>query len=306
MGALSITGLPGIKPDFEPLVPSARPGAEHQLLPAPRPAGPDARERGVRPVGRRPHRRGHRVRGPGHGRRGLPRAGAERRRLLPAAARILPAGPGDLRPVRRAARLRRGDLRVRPARRVLRRHPVRLPARHHHLRQGHDQRVRAARRDDRVGPAGRAVPAAAPTGSRTASPSAATRSPARSPWPTSTSSSARTSTVTSGTTRRRSGPTWSGCSTCRSSATSAATATSTASSWSRTRRPRRPSTTTSPSGCCAGFLSKALFDAGLYCRADDRGDPVVQLAPPLICDETHFAEIEQILRTVLTEAWTRI
>ena len=31
-----------------------------------------------------------------------------------------------------------------------------------------------------------------------------------------------------------------------------------------------------------GFLSKALFDAGLYCRADDRGDPVIQLAPPLI------------------------
>ena len=55
-----------------------------------------------------------------------------------------------------------------------------------------------------------------------------------------------------------------------------------------------------------GFLSKALFDAGLYCRADDRGDPVVQLAPPLICDEAHFAEIEQILRAVLTEAWTRL
>ncbi len=55
-----------------------------------------------------------------------------------------------------------------------------------------------------------------------------------------------------------------------------------------------------------GFLSKALFDAGLYCRADDRGDPVVQIAPPLICDESHFAEIEQILRAVLTEAWTRI
>jgi adenosylmethionine-8-amino-7-oxononanoate aminotransferase len=55
-----------------------------------------------------------------------------------------------------------------------------------------------------------------------------------------------------------------------------------------------------------GFLSKALFDAGLYCRADDRGDPVIQLAPPLICDESQFAEIEQILRTVLTEAWTHI
>jgi adenosylmethionine-8-amino-7-oxononanoate aminotransferase len=51
-----------------------------------------------------------------------------------------------------------------------------------------------------------------------------------------------------------------------------------------------------------GFLSKALFDAGLYCRADDRGDPVVQLAPPLVCDQAHFDEIEQILRSVLTEA----
>jgi adenosylmethionine-8-amino-7-oxononanoate aminotransferase len=55
-----------------------------------------------------------------------------------------------------------------------------------------------------------------------------------------------------------------------------------------------------------GFLSKALFDNGLYCRADDRGDPVVQLAPPLICDETHFAEMEQILRSVLSEAWSHI
>ena len=55
-----------------------------------------------------------------------------------------------------------------------------------------------------------------------------------------------------------------------------------------------------------GFLSKALFDAGLYCRADDRGDPVIQLSPPLVCDQSHFDEMEQILRTVLTEAWTRL
>ncbi|MFD7007692.1 aspartate aminotransferase family protein [Rhodococcus jostii] len=53
-----------------------------------------------------------------------------------------------------------------------------------------------------------------------------------------------------------------------------------------------------------GFLSTALFDAGLYCRADDRGDPVIQLAPPLICGQTEFDEIEHILRSVLTEAWT--
>ncbi|AZS42939.1 putative aminotransferase [Microbacterium oleivorans] len=51
-----------------------------------------------------------------------------------------------------------------------------------------------------------------------------------------------------------------------------------------------------------GFLSKALFDAGLYCRADDRGDPVIQLAPPLTMGPAEFDEIEGILRTVLTEA----
>ena len=55
-----------------------------------------------------------------------------------------------------------------------------------------------------------------------------------------------------------------------------------------------------------GFLSKALFDGGLYCRADDRGDPVVQLAPPLGCDQGHFDEIESILRSVLTTAWTKL
>jgi len=55
-----------------------------------------------------------------------------------------------------------------------------------------------------------------------------------------------------------------------------------------------------------GFLSKALFEAGLYCRADDRGDPVIQLSPPLICDQSHFDEMEQILRSVLTEAWARL
>jgi adenosylmethionine-8-amino-7-oxononanoate aminotransferase len=55
-----------------------------------------------------------------------------------------------------------------------------------------------------------------------------------------------------------------------------------------------------------GFLSQALFDAGLICRADDRGDPVIQLAPPLTCGPEHFTEMEQILRSVLTKAWSRI
>ncbi|MUL43984.1 aspartate aminotransferase family protein [Streptomonospora sp. PA3] len=55
-----------------------------------------------------------------------------------------------------------------------------------------------------------------------------------------------------------------------------------------------------------GFLSPALFEAGLICRADDRGDPVVQLSPPLICGPEHFDEIESVLRDVLTRAWQRI
>ncbi|GAA3812125.1 aspartate aminotransferase family protein [Cellulomonas soli] len=55
-----------------------------------------------------------------------------------------------------------------------------------------------------------------------------------------------------------------------------------------------------------GFLSPALFDAGLYCRADDRGDPVIQLAPPLTCGPAEFDEIEQILHGVLSEAWSHL
>jgi len=55
-----------------------------------------------------------------------------------------------------------------------------------------------------------------------------------------------------------------------------------------------------------GFLSQALFEAGLYCRADDRGDAVVQLAPPLIVGQSEFDEIESVLRSVLTEAWNRL
>jgi adenosylmethionine-8-amino-7-oxononanoate aminotransferase len=55
-----------------------------------------------------------------------------------------------------------------------------------------------------------------------------------------------------------------------------------------------------------GFLSHALFEAGLVCRADDRGDPVIQLSPPLTCTQEHFDEMEQILRDVLTRAWTKV
>ncbi len=55
-----------------------------------------------------------------------------------------------------------------------------------------------------------------------------------------------------------------------------------------------------------GFLSGELFRRGLICRTDDRGDPIIQLSPPLIAGEEQFEEIEAILRPVLTEASERI
>jgi len=55
-----------------------------------------------------------------------------------------------------------------------------------------------------------------------------------------------------------------------------------------------------------GFLSGELYRRGLICRADDRGDPVVQLSPPLIAGPPQFEEIEAVLRPVLTEAGERM
>jgi adenosylmethionine-8-amino-7-oxononanoate aminotransferase len=55
-----------------------------------------------------------------------------------------------------------------------------------------------------------------------------------------------------------------------------------------------------------GYLSGELYRRGLICRADDRGDPVVQLSPPLIAGPEQFAEIEAVLRPVLEEATRRM
>ncbi|CAB4928493.1 unannotated protein [freshwater metagenome] len=55
-----------------------------------------------------------------------------------------------------------------------------------------------------------------------------------------------------------------------------------------------------------GYLSGALYERGLICRADDRGDPVIQFAPPLIAGPEQFEEMEAILRPVLEEASRRM
>jgi adenosylmethionine-8-amino-7-oxononanoate aminotransferase len=55
-----------------------------------------------------------------------------------------------------------------------------------------------------------------------------------------------------------------------------------------------------------GFLSKRLFEAGLICRADDRGDPVIQISPPLVAGQEEFDKIASILGEVLEEAWAEL
>ena len=55
-----------------------------------------------------------------------------------------------------------------------------------------------------------------------------------------------------------------------------------------------------------GFLSPELFKRGLICRADDRGDPVVQISPPLVAGPDEFEEIVQILGGALNEACERM
>jgi adenosylmethionine-8-amino-7-oxononanoate aminotransferase len=55
-----------------------------------------------------------------------------------------------------------------------------------------------------------------------------------------------------------------------------------------------------------GFLTPALFEAGLICRADDRGDPVIQISPPLVAGQAQFDEIVGKLGDVLTAAWDRL
>ena len=114
-GALSITGIPDAKKYFEPLVPGAHQGAEHQLLPRPAARATTSRRSAAgRPTGS-PRRSSSRAPTPS------PRSSSSRCRTPAAASRRRPgylaAGPRDLRPVRRAAGRRRDHLRLRPDRR---------------------------------------------------------------------------------------------------------------------------------------------------------------------------------------------
>ena len=78
-----------------------------------------------------------------------------------------------------------------------------------------------------------------------------------------------------------------------------------ASSSSRTRETRQTFAADECETLLRGYLSGALFEAGLICRADDRGDPVVQISPPLVATEREIDEIVGILGDVLGEAARR-
>jgi adenosylmethionine-8-amino-7-oxononanoate aminotransferase len=54
------------------------------------------------------------------------------------------------------------------------------------------------------------------------------------------------------------------------------------------------------------ILSDRLFENGMICRLDDRAEPFVQIAPPLVAGIDLFEEITEILRDGLTHAAERL
>ncbi len=84
--------------------------------------------------------------------------------------------------------------------------------------------------------------------------------------------------------------------TCRSSATCAAPASSGRSSSSRTRTTRRFDAD-ERERLLRGYMPRRCCEAGLIARADDRGDAVLQIAPPLISDDEILDEIVDKMRT---------
>jgi adenosylmethionine-8-amino-7-oxononanoate aminotransferase len=55
-----------------------------------------------------------------------------------------------------------------------------------------------------------------------------------------------------------------------------------------------------------GVLTPKLLELGLICRADDRGDPVIQLSPPLVAGPDQFDEIVAAIRTALVEGMSAL
>ncbi len=301
-GALSITGLPGLKAPFEPLVPGAHKVPNTNIYRAPlfgddpeafgRWAadqieqqilfeGPDT----VAAVFLEP----------------VQNAGG----CFPPPPGYFPARPRDLRPPRRAARLRRGHLRLRPPGHDVRLRQVRLRTGHDHLRQGHDLRLLPHRRLRHLRPlaepfykgdntflhgytfGGHPVSAAVACANLDIFERENLNQHVLDKEDAFFSTLKKLHDLPIVGDVRGNGFFY-GIELVKDKTTKE--------SFDEEETER----------VLYGFLSKALFENGLYCRADDRGDPVIQLAPPLIADQPVFDEIEQILRGTLKEAWEKL
>ena len=169
---------------------------------------------------------------------------------------------------------------------------LRVPARHHHHGQGPDLRLRPDGRRDRDRPHGRALHGGQRTCSRTASRSAAIRSSAAIAL---ANLDIFEREDLCGHVREKEGEFGrcsTACATCRSSATCAAPGYFYAIELVKDRDTKETFDDNESEELLRGFLSGELYKRGLICRADDRGDPVIQLSPPLIADTEEFEEIE--------------
>ena len=140
------------------------------------------------------------------------------------------------------------------------------------------------------------------TRSSTASPSAATRSPRPSRWPRSPPSRVRGSSSTCARTRRRSARMLESLRDIPIVGDVRGAGYFHAIELVKDRDTKETFDDDEAETLLRGFLSGELFRRGLICRADDRGDPVIQLSPPLIAGPEQFEEIEAVLRPVLEEA----
>src|SRR4029079_15467693 len=74
----------------------------------------------------------------------------------------------------------------------------------------------------------------------------------------------------------------------------------------RNRETREPFSDEECETLLRGFLTPALFEAVLICRADDRGDPGIPISPPLVARQPEFDRIVSVLGDALSEAWGRL
>ena len=175
-------------------------------------------------------------------------------------------------------------------------HQVRLPAGHDHDRQGDHERVRADGRGDRLGPGRRAVHDGHEQLHARVHVRADTRCARRSRWRTSTCSSARASSRTCARTRAGSATMLEGLRDLPIVGDVRGTGYFHAIELVKDQETKETFNDEECETLLRGFLSGELYRRGLICRADDRGDPVIQLSPPLIAGPEQFDEIEEILR----------